>query len=165
MQIRNALQLKNGKKSKDEDRGFNSFTQPIQFLSRDEKDMDWATHNLDWLEWQGIKQISNNARKLMKNYKLAKGTIDREDYVQEEGAPTDVSELVDILSNATALQQEEKDAEAPEAKRQRLVRLEVGSQSHSTFSFSATRRGYTSRPSTTWAKNSSRTSSTARANG
>ena len=99
MQIRNALQLKNGKKSKDEDRGFNSFTQPIQFLSRDEKDMDWATHNLDWLEWQGIKQISNNARKLMKNYKLAKGTIDREDYVQEEGAPTDVSELVDILSN------------------------------------------------------------------
>jgi len=98
MQIRNAIQLKNGKKAKDEDRGFNSFTQPIQFLSRDEKDMDWSIHNLDWLEWQGIKQISNNARKLMKNYKLAKGTIDREDYIQNEEAPTDVSELVDILS-------------------------------------------------------------------
>lgn len=99
MQIRNALQLKNGKRSKDEDRGFNSFTQPIQFLSRDEKDMDWAIHNLDWLEWQGIKQISNNARKLMKNYKLAKGTIDREDYIQDEEVPNDVSQLVDILSS------------------------------------------------------------------
>lgn len=99
MQIRNALQLKNGKKSKDEDRGFNSFTQPIQFLTRDEKDMDWAMHNLDWLEWQGIKQISANAKRLMKNYKLAKGTIDKEDYVVEEEAPSDVSELVDILSS------------------------------------------------------------------
>lgn len=98
MQIRNAIQLKNSKKSKDEDRGFNSFTQPIQFLSRDEKDMDWCVHNLDWLEWQGVKQISNNARKLMKNYKLAKGTIDRDDYIQDQGIPTDVSELVDILS-------------------------------------------------------------------
>tara|TARA_R110000772_G_scaffold265784_2_gene387516 strand:+ start:226 stop:3009 length:2784 start_codon:yes stop_codon:yes gene_type:complete len=98
MQIRNAIQLKNSKKGKDEDRGFNSFTQPIQFLSRDEKDTDWAVHNLDWLEWQGVKQISNNARKLMKNYKLAKGTIDREDYIHDEGVPTDVSELVDILS-------------------------------------------------------------------
>ena len=82
MQIRNALQLKNGKRSKDEDRGFNSFTQPIQFLSRNEKDADWATHNLDWLEWQGIKQISANAHRLMKNYKLAKGTIDKADYIR-----------------------------------------------------------------------------------
>ncbi len=99
MQIRNALQLKNGKRSKDEDRGFNSFTQPIQFLSRNEKDADWATHNLDWLEWQGIKQISANAHRLMKNYKLAKGTIDKADYINAEEAPTDVSELVDILSS------------------------------------------------------------------
>ena len=99
MQIRNALQLKNRKRDKDEDRGFNSFTQPIQFLSREEKDMDWATHNLDWLEWQGIKQISANAKRLMKNYKLAKGTIDKEDYIVEDEAPTDVSELVDILSS------------------------------------------------------------------
>jgi len=99
MQIRNAIQLKNGKKSKKESRGFNSFTQPIQFLSRDEKDMDWSTHNLDWLEWQGIKQISSNAHRLMKNYKLAKGTIDKEDYINVEEAPHDMSELVDILSS------------------------------------------------------------------
>ena len=101
MQIRNAIQLKNGagKEKGKENKGFNSFTQPIQFLRRDEKDMDWATHNLDWLEWQGIKQISANARRLMKNYKLAKGTIDREDYMTTEQAPTDVSELVDILSS------------------------------------------------------------------
>lgn len=98
MQVRNAMQIKNGK-GKGKSSGFNSFTQPIQFLSRDEKDEDWGMHNMDWLEWQGIQQISTTAKRLMKNYKLAKGTIDRDDYVSNESAPTDVSDLVDILSS------------------------------------------------------------------
>lgn len=98
MQVKNAMQIKKGK-GKGKTQGFNSFTQPIQFLSSIEKDKDWGIHNLDWLEWQGIQQVSTTAKRLMKNYKLAKGTIDREDYIQEEGAPSDVSELVDILSS------------------------------------------------------------------
>jgi hypothetical protein len=97
MQVKNAMQIKNGK-GKGKTKGFNSFTQPIQFLSSKEKDADWGMHNMDWLEWQGIQQISTTAKRLMKNYKLAKGTIDREDYFPEEGNPSDVSELVDILS-------------------------------------------------------------------
>jgi hypothetical protein len=97
MQVKNAMQIKNGK-GNSKTSGFNSFTQPIQFLSRKEKDADWGMHNMDWLEWQGIQQISTTAKRLMKNYKLAKGTIDREDYFPEEGVPTDVSELIDILS-------------------------------------------------------------------
>ena len=97
MQIKNAIQTKNGKGKKTKGKGFNSFTQPIQFLSKQEKDEDWGMHNLDWLEWQGIQQVSSNAQRLMKNYKLAKGTIDKADYIPEE-APSETSELVDILS-------------------------------------------------------------------
>jgi hypothetical protein len=98
MEIKNALQIRKGDGKNLPKRGFNSFTQPIQFLPEKEKDMDWAQHNLDWLEWQGVKQISYNAKRLMKNYKLAKGTIDRSDYIPDEQY-NDVSELIDTLSS------------------------------------------------------------------
>jgi hypothetical protein len=98
MQIRNALQIRNGDGKVDVKKGFNSFTQPIQFLSKSEKDADWAIHNLDWLEWQGIKQISRNAPRLMKNYNLAKGTIDRSDYIPDEQI-NDTAELIDIIDS------------------------------------------------------------------
>ena len=71
MQVLNALQLKAGAKVKANRMG--SITQPIQFLERKDKDEEWSSHNLDWLEWNGLKQIRRNARRLMKNYKLAKG--------------------------------------------------------------------------------------------
>lgn len=98
MEIKNALQIRKGDGKNLPKRGFNSFTQPIQFLPKKEKDMDWAQHNLDWLEWQGVKQISYNAKRLMKNYKLAKGTIDRDDYMPNEEI-NDVSELIETLSS------------------------------------------------------------------
>ena len=114
MEIKNAMQLKNGKgKSNNQNSGFNSFTQPIQFLKRSEKDKDWGMHNLDWLEWQGIKQISVNAKRLMKNYNLAKGTIDKSDYIPDDGV-NDMSELVDILSRDSI--QEQDTASAMELK-------------------------------------------------
>jgi hypothetical protein len=82
MQIYNALQLKKGAKA--EYNRLGSITQPLQFIPNKEKDDEWAAWNLDWLEWQGLKQIRRNARRLMKNYKLAKGIIDRTDYIVEE---------------------------------------------------------------------------------
>jgi len=107
MQVKNALQIKQGK-GKKEKRGFNSFTQPIQFLSKFEKDDDWAMHNMDWLEWQGVKHIAHNAKRLMKNYKLAQGTIDRSDYIPDP-VVNDVSDLVDMLS-VDSIQQETSDS-------------------------------------------------------
>lgn len=98
MQIKNALQIRQGDGKVDVKKGFNSFTQPVQFLSKKEKDMDWAIHNLDWLEWQGIKQISRNAPRLMKNYNLAKGTIDKSDYIPDEQF-NDTAELIDVISS------------------------------------------------------------------
>jgi len=89
MQVYNALQLKKGAKASHNRMG--SITQPLQFIPKKEKDEEWAAWNLDWLEWNGLKQIRRNARRLMKNYKLAKGIIDKSDYIVEEN--NDVAEF------------------------------------------------------------------------
>jgi hypothetical protein len=73
-----------------------SITQPLQFIPKKEKDDEWAAWNLDWLEWNGLKQIRRNARRLMKNYKLAKGIIDKSDYIVEEN--NEMKDIVDVLT-------------------------------------------------------------------
>lgn len=93
MQVLNALQMKSGKKAEYNRMG--SITQPLQFLPRKDKDPEWTAWNMDWLEWNGLKQIRRNARRLMKNYKLAKGVIDRADYMIEED--NEMRDLVDTL--------------------------------------------------------------------
>lgn len=95
MKVYNALQLKNGAKGE----GYpttSSLTQPIQFLPAREKDDDWAAWNIDWLELQGMEFIRLNARRLLKNYKLAKGIIDKSDYIVAED--NDYRELIDVLT-------------------------------------------------------------------
>jgi hypothetical protein len=99
-EVQNAMQMKRNRKSKRDQHGVNSFTQPIQFLPKIEKDDDWTMHNIDWLEWQGVQQIEHNARRLMKNYNLAKGVLDKNDYIPDE-EPSDTSDLVDMLSRDT----------------------------------------------------------------
>jgi hypothetical protein len=98
MQLYNALDLKAGKKV--EYRKMGVLTQPIQFLSEKEKDEEWRAWNLDWLEFQGMKQLRRNARRLLKNYKLAKGIIDRTDYIIEEN--NEMADLIDILTKEDA---------------------------------------------------------------
>jgi hypothetical protein len=98
MQIYNALQLKNGAKTQHNRMG--SITQPLQFLSNADKDEEWAAWNLDWLEWNGLKQVRRNARRLMKNYKLAKGIIDKTDYIVEED--NEYRDIVEILTKEDA---------------------------------------------------------------
>lgn len=95
MQVYNALQLKKG--AKVERNRMGSITQPLQFLPEKKKNDEWAAWNLDWLEWEGLKQIRKNARRLMKNYKLAKGIIDRSDYIVEED--NEYVDIVDMLAN------------------------------------------------------------------
>jgi hypothetical protein len=94
MKIINALQAKGGATTENNRMG--SITQPLQFIPKKEKDEKWAAWNLDWLEWQGLKQIRRNARRLMKNYKLAKGIIDKSDYIVEEN--NDYRDIVEILT-------------------------------------------------------------------
>jgi len=94
MEVYNAMQLKSGKKA--EYNRLASITQPLQFLPEKEKNTEWAAWNLDWLEWNGLKQIRRNARRLMKNYKLAEGLIDRTDYVAE--ADNEYRDIVETLA-------------------------------------------------------------------
>ena len=98
MQIYNAMQLKNG--ATVEKNRMGTLNQPIQFLPKSKKDDQWAAWNLDWLEWEGLKQIRRNARRLMKNYKLAKGIIDRTDYIVEDD--NEYGDLIDVLTKEDA---------------------------------------------------------------
>jgi len=99
MQIYNALDLKAGKKADYNKMG--TLTQPIQFISEKEKDDEWRAWNLDWLEFQGMKQLRRNARRLMKNYNLAKGIIDKQDYIVEED--NEMADLIDTLTKQDEL--------------------------------------------------------------
>ena len=90
----NALQLKNGAKAEHNRMG--TITQPIQFIPRSEKTEEWGAWNVDWLELQGMKQLRRNARRLLKNYKLANGIIDKTDYLVEED--NENAQLIDILT-------------------------------------------------------------------
>ena len=94
MQIYNAMDLKAGKKADYNKMG--TLTQPIQFISEKEKNEEWRAWNPDWLEFQGMKQLRRNARRLMKNYKLAKGIIDKQDYIVEED-----NEMADLIETLT----------------------------------------------------------------
>lgn len=103
MKVLNAMQLKAGAK-KTEGPTFSSLTQPIQFLPYSEKTDDWSAWNLDWLELQGIQFLKLNARRLLKNYKLAKGIIDKTDYIVEPD--NEYKDLMDVLTkeNDSALE-------------------------------------------------------------
>lgn len=94
MEVINAMDIKKGKRTKKNK--FGVFTQPIQFIPAVEKDDEWSKHNMDWLEWQGIKQIQAKARRIMKNYKLAKGTIDKSDYIP--AVENEMNEMLEVLT-------------------------------------------------------------------
>lgn len=95
MQVFNAIQLKNG--AKVYKHNFGNLTQPIQFLSEKEKDDEWRASNMDFIELQGLRQLKHNAKRLLKNYKLAKGIIEKSDYVIEEN--NEYSDLIDVLTS------------------------------------------------------------------
>jgi hypothetical protein len=103
MRVLNAMQMKNGAKA-ESGPTFSSLTQPTQFLPFREKTDDWAAWNLDWLELQGIEFLRVNSRRLLKNYKLAKGVIDKSDYIVEPD--NDYKDLMDTLTqeNDSALE-------------------------------------------------------------
>ena len=96
MKVYNALQLKNGAKADGSYPTNATLSQPVQFLPSKKKDDDWAAWNIDWLEMQGMEYLKHNSRKILKNFKLAKGIIDKTDYIVEED--NEYKDLMDILT-------------------------------------------------------------------
>jgi len=94
----NAMQAKSGVKADHTRMG--TLTQPIQFLPYTQKDGEWGAWNMDWFEMEGLRQIRRNARKLLKNYKLANGIIDRTDYIVEED--NEYGDLIETLTREDA---------------------------------------------------------------
>lgn len=88
------MDLKRGKKADTQKMG--TLVMPSQFLPMSQKDASWYAWNADFLEFTGLKQIRRNAKRLLKNYKLAKGIIDRADYIVEEN-----SENADLVKTLT----------------------------------------------------------------
>ncbi len=81
--ILNAIDLKNGKKAKSS--AFSSVMfQPLQMLPESEKGPVWRTSNMDFLEYQAVRQIIRNRNKFANNYKIANGEIDKRDYMREQ---------------------------------------------------------------------------------
>lgn len=70
-------------------------TQPVQFSFKDKKTYEWATQTADWWENQGIRQIKENGRRFLKNIRLAKGIIDRSDYISNENDEN--GDMIDFL--------------------------------------------------------------------
>jgi hypothetical protein len=90
----NAMQAKKGVKSDYTRMG--TLTQPIQFLPSHQKEGEWGAWNMDWFEMEGLRQLRRNARKLLKNYKIANSIIDKTDYVVEED--NEYADLIDTLT-------------------------------------------------------------------
>lgn len=94
MRILSAMDIKNGAKA--EVKRLGSMTQPTQFLPEKEKDDQWRCDNMDWFEWQGLIQLRRKAKRFLKNYKLAKGEIDRSDYIVDP-ENNEFSEMIDKI--------------------------------------------------------------------
>jgi hypothetical protein len=73
-----------------------SIYQPVQMCSAEEKDEAWVKDNIDWFEDLGIRQLSMTYTHTIKNYELAAGIIDKNDYIKPEDDSFDISKHNDI---------------------------------------------------------------------
>jgi hypothetical protein len=74
--------LLNGKKSKV--RSTSRLYAPIQMVAYSEKDDEWKEANLDWYEHVGLMQLRSKSKRIIKNYNLADGVIDKTDYIPDQ---------------------------------------------------------------------------------
>jgi len=87
--------LINGKEADLNSRGYGQITQPTNFLPEGKKDLAWASSYMNYIEWQGMIQLRRNLNWMSKNYNLARGIIDKEDYIKSD---TEYTELIDNLT-------------------------------------------------------------------
>lgn len=94
--VLSAKDILNGARGTGHNHRTTGLTQPRQMLSRKEKDEDWGMANLDWGESIGTRTVEKRARKMLKNYRMANGIIDRSDYIVERD--NEHAELIETLT-------------------------------------------------------------------
>lgn len=114
MKILSAWDLQHGKKA-DDDKLRGIVYQPIQMVDSSEKDDDWARANIDWFEELGIKQLGTTYSRVLKNYELANGIIDKEDYIKS-GHKGDINDHNNISETYLDFSGEDEIPEAMELK-------------------------------------------------
>jgi hypothetical protein len=95
MEIVTSRQINKGRKPGEP--RFGTLAQPRQFLPMKEKDLWWRTSCVDWYERLGLEMVTANSRRLMKNYKLAEGIIDKDDYIPQDDDP-EMGDLINLIN-------------------------------------------------------------------
>lgn len=90
-----ATDLLNGKKGTNNFLNSVNIVRPLQVLSRKEKDDEWKKKNMDWLEMVGLQQVRAQAKRIISNYKIAYGIIDKSDYIISQ--ENDYNETLEVL--------------------------------------------------------------------
>ena len=100
----NALEMKKGPiKDAFNNRSLNGTYQPYQMLPAKDKDDQWISQTMDYIEWTGLLQLKRTSNKMLKNYKLANGEIEKSDYIIGESDYSDVIEPL-VKEDITALE-------------------------------------------------------------
>lgn len=83
------------------DTGFSH--QPPQALHPDDKDKDWKEANLDWMESYAKHKLEEKNKRLSKNYNIANGIIDMNDYIDEEETRSIYNDIKEALDDDLSL--------------------------------------------------------------
>lgn len=104
MGVVNAMQLKAGMKVEPlYGKTLGGVYQPYQMLPMKEKDPQWASQVIDYIEWTGMRQLKRTSNRMLKNYKLANAQIEKSDYIVAESEYADVIEPL-IKEDVSALE-------------------------------------------------------------
>lgn len=95
-QVKGALDIMNGIDDLFSNSSLLPSIQPVQMIPNSMKDDNWVKLNVDFLEFQGLQEIESKAKRLIKNYNLAYGILDREDYIPED-FDHDMEEVYDTM--------------------------------------------------------------------
>lgn len=95
---------KTAKKGTDDAGSWMNLMLPIQFIPDKDKDLQWSSMSMNFIENQGMIQLRRNLNWMSRNYQLMNNEIDKRDYIKDKD--NEYFELVNRLSDensATAL--------------------------------------------------------------
>jgi len=78
----------------------NLFGQPPQAIESSKKDEIWKRSNLDWIEQLAKAYLPEKKRRLIKNFNIAQGVIDVEDYIDRDLTTNEYKGIFDAVEDS-----------------------------------------------------------------